>query len=35
MPKLYEDLNDDSANEILLLDSEIQALKANLMKRFP
>lgn len=35
MPKLYEDLDDDSANEILLLDSEIQALKANLMERFP
>jgi len=35
IPLLYEDLDDASANEILLLDDEIQAIKANLMKRFP
>lgn len=35
MPKLYEDLDDDSANEILLLDAEIQAIKKELVKRFP
>lgn len=35
IPLLYEDLDDASANEILLLDDEIQAIKSNLMKRFP
>lgn len=35
MPLLYEDLDDESAKEILLLDDEIQAIKANLMQRFP
>ena len=35
MPLLYEDLDEEGAHEILLLDEEIQALKANLMKRFP
>lgn len=31
MPKLYEDLDDESAHEIEVLDNEIQAIKANLM----
>jgi len=31
MPKLYEDLDDESAHEIEVLDDEIQAIKANLM----
>lgn len=35
MPKLYEDLDDASAHEIQLLDDEIQAIKAELLKRFP
>ena len=35
MPKLYEDLDDQSAQEILYLDGEIQAIKKNLMERFP
>lgn len=35
MPKLYEDLDDASANEIQYLDDEIQAIKKNLMQRFP
>ena len=35
MPLLYEDLDEEGANEILLLDEEIQAIKANLTKRFP
>lgn len=35
IPLLYEDLDDESAHEILILDDEIQAIKANLMKRFP
>ena len=35
MPKLYEDLDDESAYEIEVLDNEIQAIKANLIQRFP
>lgn len=35
MPKLYEDLDDASAAEIQYLDDEIQAIKKNLMGRFP
>jgi hypothetical protein len=35
IPLLYEDLDDESAKEIQLLDDEIQAIKANLMRRFP
>lgn len=35
MPLLYEDLDEEGAKEIQYLDDEIQAIKANLMKRFP
>jgi len=35
IPKLYEDLDDASAYEIQVLDNEIQAIKAALMKQFP
>ena len=34
MPKLYEDLDDDSANEIQLLDDEIQKIKQVLVSKF-
>lgn len=35
MPKLYEDLDDDSAHEITVLSEEIQDIKKALMKKFP
>mmetsp|Transcript_13972 Transcript_13972/g.18946 ORF Transcript_13972/g.18946 Transcript_13972/m.18946 type:complete len:306 (-) Transcript_13972:77-994(-) len=35
MPKLYEDLDDVSANEIQYLDDEIQAIKKALVAKFP
>lgn len=35
MPKLYEDLDDESAHEIEVLDAEIQAIKKALLARFP
>ena len=35
MPKLYEDLDDESAHEIEVLDAEIQEIKKALMARFP
>ena len=35
MPKLYEDLDDESAHEIEALDAEIQEIKKALMARFP
>ena len=34
MPKLYDDLDDDSANEIQLLDDEIQKIKNVLVTKF-
>jgi opine dehydrogenase len=34
-PLLYEDLDDSSAREIQYLDDEIQAIKKNLLARFP
>ena len=34
MPKLYEDLDEDSANEIQLLDDEIQKIKNVLVSKF-
>jgi hypothetical protein len=35
IPLLYEDLDDQSAQEIQYLDDEIQAIKAALLKRYP
>jgi len=35
MPKLYEDLDDESAHEIQVLDDEIQLIKAALLRLFP
>lgn len=35
MPKLYEDLDDDSAHEIQVLDDEIQLIKIALLNKFP
>jgi len=35
MPKLYEDLDDDSAHEITVLSDEIQDIKKKLLKLFP
>lgn len=35
MPLLYEDLDDAGAHEISLLDAEIQAIKTDLLSRFP
>lgn len=35
MPKLYEDLDDDSAHEITVLDDEIQAIKKKMLWEFP
>ena len=35
MPLLYEDLTEEGAHEIALLDDEIQAIRAALMARFP
>jgi hypothetical protein len=35
MPLLYEEIDEDSANEIQLLDDEIQAIKMALVKQFP
>jgi hypothetical protein len=35
MPLLYEEIDDDSANEIQLLDDEIQAIKASIKDKFP
>jgi hypothetical protein len=35
MPLLYEDLDESAAREIQYLDDEIQAIKKNLLARFP
>jgi len=35
MPKLYEDLDDDSAYEIEVLSDEIQSIKKALIAKFP
>jgi len=35
MPKLYEDLDDESAHEIQVLDDEIQLIKKALLAKFP
>ena len=35
MPLLYEDLTEEGAHEIQLLDNEIQAIKTALTKKFP
>ena len=35
MPLLYEDLTEEGAYEIQVLDDEIQAIKRALLERFP
>lgn len=35
MPLLYEDLTEEGAHEIQVLDNEIQAIKRALLKSFP
>jgi len=35
MPLLYEDLTEEGAHEIQVLDDEIQAIKSKLMQKFP